>query len=197
MDRAENRRDGLIVLSGPSGSGKSTLVERVLATGDLLVHKSVSATTRPPRPNETDGVHYHFWTDAEFEEGVRDGRFVEWAEVFGNRYGTLHSEVDQYLQQGMCVLLEIDVQGAMQVRRQCPDCVLVFVKASSAEEYGKRIKRRANESGADLQRRIEAAERELGQASLYDHVIINDDLEKAIRAFRTILQQCGGDRRVG
>ncbi len=193
----EKRKGPLIVLSGPSGSGKSTLVAGVLAAKDLPVRKSVSATTRSIRPGEVDGQHYHFWTEAQFDEGIRDGRFIEWASVYGHRYGTLHSEVDRYRDAGLCVLLEIDVQGAMQVRQQCPDAVLVFLKASSQDEYARRIQQRPTETGADLKRRIRAAHEELTHAKDYDHVIVNDNLQEAVEVFHKILERCGGDRRVG
>jgi guanylate kinase len=183
----------LVVLSGPSGSGKSTLVERTLAQGDLRVRRSISATTRSPRPGEVDGEHYHFWSEAQFDEAIKQGRFLEYANVYDHRYGTLHSEVDSYLKQGLCVLLEIDVQGATQIRQRCQDCVLVFLKASSAADYARRIRQRPNETGADLQRRIQAAQTELAHASAYDHVVINDDLDAAAHQFHDLLKNiCGG-----
>src|SRR5262249_11798716 len=132
-----------------------------------------------------------------FDQAIADGCFLEYANVYDHRYGTLHSEVDKYRQQGLCVLLEIDVQGARQIRRQCPDCVLVFLKVSSLAEYARRIRQRPNESGADPQRRIQAAEDELRHAPDYDHVIINDNLEAAVQQFHDLLKTCRGGKRVG
>jgi guanylate kinase len=186
---AANRRGKLIVLSGPSGSGKSTVVAEALAPGDIPVHRAVSATTRPPRPGEVDGVHYHFWTPARFDAGIRGGEFVEWAEVYGHRYGTLKSEVEPYLAQGITVLLEIDVQGARQVRRLYPDCVLVFLRTSSLEEYERRLRGRGTEDEAAIRRRVAAARQELACAGEYDHEVINDRLDAAVAAFRQILQR--------
>src|SRR5438105_3205652 len=108
----------LIIVSGPSGSGKSTLIERLLASRDLPLRLSVSATTRPARTGERDGVHYHFWTPDRFREGVANGDFLEWAEVHGCHYGTLRREVEPYRQRGEMVILDIDVQGAAELRRQ-------------------------------------------------------------------------------
>src|SRR5262245_32854062 len=116
MDKAP-----LIILSGPSGSGKSTVICGLLAPGDLRLRLSVSVTTRPPRPGERDGVHYYFWTRERFEAERAAGGFLEWAEVHGNCYGTLRREVEPYREQGWGVILDIDVQGAAQVRVQCPD----------------------------------------------------------------------------
>ncbi len=197
MEPQRRHTGRLIVLSGPSGSGKSTIVRRTLATGDVAVRKAVSATTRPPRPGEVDGVNYHFWTSEQFDQAVRADAFLEWAQVYGQRYGTLHSEVDRYLEQGECVLLEIDVQGAMQIRRLYPDCVLVFLRASSLAEYERRLRGRRTESDAEVERRVLAVQQELAQAPAYDYEVINDDLEEAVRMFRQLLQRCGGDRRVG
>lgn len=182
----------LIVLSGPSGSGKSTVVRKLLEAGDLPVRLSVSATTRPPRPGEVNGREYWFVDRAAFDQAVAEGRFLEWAEVFGHRYGTLKSEVEPYLQQGIHVLLEIDVQGAEQIRRQFPDAVLVFLRTSSLQEYERRLRARGTEDDAEIQRRLQGAVRELAAASRYDYQIMNDDLEEAVRQFRHLIANLGG-----
>jgi guanylate kinase len=187
----------LIVLSGPSGSGKSTVVARALAPGDLNVRLAVSATTRPPRRGEVDGRNYHFWTREQFDAAVAAGRFLEWADVYGQRYGTLKDEVDPFLARGESVLLEIDVQGAKEVRRQRPDCVMVFLRSSSLEEYERRLRARRSESEETLQRRVAAARQELACADAYEYQVINDNLDEAVQAFRQILQACGGTRRAG
>src|SRR4051794_22981462 len=116
----------LFILSGPSGSGKSTVLRRLLAEQNPPLRLSGSVTTRSPRNKEQDSVHYHFWTRDRFEAAVQEGAFLEWADVFGNYYGTLLSEVEVYRRQGTCVMLEIDVQGAAQVRQSCPDAVTIF-----------------------------------------------------------------------
>ena len=177
----------LIILSGPSGSGKSTVASRLLAAGDLPVHLSVSATTRRPRPGEKEGVHYHFWTRERFLAEVAAGAFLEHAEVYGNFYGTLRSEVEPYRERGTAVLLEIDVQGAMQVRQQCPDAVSVFLCTSSMDVYEQRLQRRGTETGEAILRRIAAARCELAHAPEYQYQITNDDLETAVAQLRALV----------
>jgi guanylate kinase len=170
----------LIILSGPSGVGKSELVKRLLAAKDLPLHLSVSATTRRPRAGEVDGTSYHFWPRQRFEEAVQAGGFLEWADVFGNLYGTLRREVEPYRERGEGVLLEIDVQGACQVRRLCPDAVSIFLKAPSLEVYEERLRRRHTENEEALRRRLEGARRELARAGEYDYQVVNDDLQRAV-----------------
>src|SRR5262249_38397932 len=140
--RMNTAKGPLLILSGPSGVGKSTIIQRVLATRDLPLRLSVSVTTRPRRAQEVDGTHYYFWPRDRFEEEKRAGNFLEWAEVFGNCYGTLKREVETYRAQGTGVLLDIDVVGAAEVRRQCPDAVSVFLRAPSPQEYERRLRQR-------------------------------------------------------
>src|SRR5262249_28847624 len=165
----------LVILSGPSGSGKSTVIDRVLKTWPLQL--SVSATTRPPRLGEQDGMHYYFWTSEQFDREVQAGAFLEWAEVHGFRYGTLKREVEPFRQQGRGVILDIDVQGARSVRRQIPDAVFVFLRTSAFETYERRLRERATEDEAKIQQRLVTARKELACAQEYDFQVINDDLE--------------------
>jgi guanylate kinase len=185
-------RGPLIILSGPSGVGKSEIVRRLLARNEIGVRLSVSATTRQPRPGEVDGVHYHFWSRPRFEAEVQAGGFLEWAEVFGQLYGTLRSEVEPFRDQGQGVLLEIDVQGAAQVRRQCPDAVLIFVLAPSLATYEERLRQRRTESEDTIRRRLEGAQRELARASEYDYQVVNDDLDRAVRDIEAIIRGHSG-----
>jgi guanylate kinase len=183
----------LLVLSGPSGSGKSSVIQRALAAGDLPVRLAVSATTRPPRPNERDGVHYHFWSPERFDQAVQAGEFLEWAHVYGHRYGTLRAEVDRHLRAGQCVLLEIDVQGGSQIKERCPESVLIFVRASSLAEYERRLRARNTDDEASLQRRLQSAAREMAIGDRdYHHQIINDDLDSAVEQFRALVRNYGG-----
>jgi guanylate kinase len=183
----------LIILSGPSGVGKSELVKRLLAGGELPLRLSVSATTRRPRAGERDGVNYHYWPRERFEEEVRAGGFLEWAEVFGNLYGTLKREVEPYRERGEGVLLEIDVQGAEQVRLCCPDAVSIFLKAPSLETYEQRLRRRHTEGEEAIRRRLEGARRELAQAGTYKYQIVNDDLDRAVGEVKAVIRrQFGG-----
>ncbi len=144
---------------------------------DLWV--SVSATTRTPRPGESDGADYFFQTPSEFEARVRAGEFLEWAEVHGNRYGTMSRPVERRMARGIDVVLEIDPQGAQQVRQQVDRSRLIFVKAPSREESERRIRYRGAESEEDIAERMRTAERELGLEGMYDYVVINDDVSRA------------------
>ncbi|HMP02822.1 MAG TPA: guanylate kinase [Gemmatales bacterium] len=192
---AAPRPGKLFILSGPSGSGKSTVIGRALAAADLPIRLAVSATTRAPRNGEIDGVHYHFWTPDRFAAAIQAGEFLEWADVYGNFYGTLRSEVDGYLAQGQSVLLEIDVQGGQQMREKRPDAVLVFIRTSTSEEYEARLRQRRTDDEASLQRRLVSAPVELAVGQSYQHQLINDDLDEAAAALRSIFRRevLGGD----
>jgi len=178
----------LIILAGPSGSGKSTLIARLLKESGLPLRLSVSATTRPPRPYEQDGVHYYFWTREQFDKQRQAGAFLEWATVHGQWYGTLRSEVEEHRAQGVGVLLDIDVQGAAQVRAKYPDCLSLFIRTSSSEEYERRLRKRG-EGTESIARRLATARRELERAGEFDHVIVNDDLEIAVAEVRKWIEQ--------
>jgi guanylate kinase len=179
----------VFILSGPSASGKSTVLTRLLAEKDVPLRLSVSATTRPARKTERDGIHYHFWTRQRFEDAVAAGAFLEWADVFGNLYGTLVSEVQPFREQGTSVILDIDVQGAAQVRQKCPEAVTFFLRTSSQEIYEKRLRARGTESEAAIQRRLEGARRELERSGEYQYVVINDDLDTAVAQLRALIRR--------
>ncbi len=180
----------LIVLSGPSGSGKTTLIRESLANGDLPLRLAISATTRLPRPKEVDGEHYHFWTSERFLDAIHADKFLEHAKVYGHHYGTLREEVDPFLKKGVNVLLEIDVQGGLQVKEQMPECVTVFLRASTPQEYERRLRQRNTDSQASLEKRLESALHEIDIGTrLYQHQIINDDLNQAVQDFRTLVAQ--------
>jgi guanylate kinase len=180
----------LIILSGPSGSGKSTIVAEVLRRSTLPLRLSISATTRAPRPNEKSGVHYFFWSKEKFLEEVQKGAFLERAEVHGHCYGTLLSEVERYREMETGVLLDIDVQGARQVRQRFPEAVTVFLKTSSWEAYERRIRRRGTEDEAAILRRLATARRELACIAEYQYIVINDDddLEAAVNQLLEIVR---------
>ncbi len=180
----------LIILSGPSGSGKSTIVAEVLRRSTLPLRLSISATTRAPRPNEQSGVHYFFWSKEKFLEEVQKGAFLERAEVHGHCYGTLLSEVERYREMDTGVLLDIDVQGARQVRQRFPEAVTVFLKTSSWEAYERRIRRRGTEDEAAILRRLATARRELACIAEYQYIVINDDddLEAAVNQLLEIVR---------
>lgn len=178
----------LIILAGPSGSGKSTIIARLLKESALPLRLSVSATTRPPRPYEQNSVHYFFWTREQFETQRQSGAFLEWAMVHGQWYGTLRSEVEEYRAAGIGVLLDIDVQGAVQVRAQCPDCLSLFIRTSSWEEYERRLQKRG-EGPESIARRLATAQRELARIDEFDQVIVNDDLDLAVAQVRQWIEK--------
>jgi len=174
-------RGPLVILSGPSGSGKSTVVERLLATTRLPLRRAVTVTTRQQREGEREGVDYHFWTREHFLEQVRAGAFLEWAEVHGhNYYGTPQHEVEEQRAHGIGVILVIDVQGAQQVRQVCPDAVSIFLIAGSWDLYEQRIRKRGTEDEAAIAIRLATARRELDRMGEYEHVIVSDDLPRAV-----------------
>lgn len=158
--------------------GKGTVVRRVLELQPELV-LSVSATTRNPRPGEVEGRDYRFVSDEAFDALIGEGAFLEWAEVFGERYGTPRGPVEEALAAGRDVILEIDVQGARMVRDRMPDAVLVFLVPPSEEELARRLRSRGTETGEALERRLEAAKLEMAEASWFDHVVVNEVIDEA------------------
>jgi guanylate kinase len=171
-------RGRLIVVSGPSGAGKSTLIKASLETVPELAY-SVSATTRAPRPGEEDGRDYLFLSREEFELWISEGRFLEWAEYSGNLYGTPEQKVEELLEDGKSVILEIELQGARQVKQKRPDAVMVFVRAPSLEETRRRLTGRATETEAAMENRLATAVGEVAATGEFDYEVVNGDREQA------------------
>lgn len=174
-----NRRRGkLFVISGPSGAGKGTLRRELFKALPELVY-SVSVTTRRPRAGEVNGVDYFFISQSDFERMRDNGELLEWAEVHGNLYGTPKSFVEEKLKEGKSVVLEIDVQGALQVKRRFPEAILIFILPPSTEELASRLRGRGTETPEELEIRLKNASLEIGQRELYDYAIVNDEINRA------------------
>lgn len=186
--RALNSRRGVcLVIAAPSGAGKSTITRRLLATEPAL-SLSVSATTRAPRPGEQDGVHYHFQSQAGFQALIDAGAMLEWAEVFGRRYGTPRAPVETALAAGRDVVFDIDWQGHAQLRRALPgDVVGVFVLPPSLPVLEERLRGRASDAEPEIARRMQAARSEMAHWAEFDHVVVNHTLDEAVSAVRAVL----------
>jgi guanylate kinase len=180
------KRGLLIVISGPSGVGKDTLIRRLLELDPKLVY-SVSGTTRQPRPGEKPDQNYTFLTREQFNDLVQQGAFLEHATYNGHLYGTFRDRVQRARDEGRDVLMKIDVQGAEQVRTLMPDAVFIFVVAPSEKELEDRQERRGSESPEDMASRREIAKREMRYAARYEHVVTNDDLDRAVAEIRQII----------
>jgi len=183
----QNRKGLLLVISGPAGVGKGT-IDISLISRNSDIRMSVSATTRPPRPGEIDGVHYFFKTEEEFQKMIESGAFLEYMRVFNTHYyGTPKSFVEQELAEGRSVILEIDVQGAMRVKAAYPDAVLIFIAPPSMSELKSRLIHRGTESSEAIDRRFETAYQEMQYVNRYDYVVVNDILDLAIARTEDII----------
>jgi guanylate kinase len=193
MDKQAHRKGKAVVISGPSGVGKSTICREVVERMKD-VHLSVSATTRPKSASELDGRDYWFISQAQFDERIRKGLFLEYAEVFGNLYGTPRDKMDEALAAGKAVILEIDVQGAKQVKLEYPDAVMIFVLPPSQRELAERMNGRGRDDEEAAKERLDLAGREIAAAwQHYRHMVINEDLEHAINEVIQIIEDSFGE----
>lgn len=189
-----SRVGNLFVVSGPSGAGKGTLLSQVIERiPDAWV--SVSATTRSPRPGEIEGVHYFFLDTDHFKSLVEQDGFLEWAQVHDNYYGTLKQSVIDHMNAGDQVILEIDVQGALQVRKALPEAHLVFIEPPSLEELERRLRQRGTETEDVISSRMKTAEVELAQKMEYDVQVVNDDLERAVDELVEVINSFANDTK--
>ncbi|MBQ6006114.1 MAG: guanylate kinase [Selenomonadaceae bacterium] len=176
----------LIVVSGASGTGKGTVCKKILTDLPEVAY-SISATTRTPRPGEVDGREYYFLSVDEFKAWIADEKFLEYAEVYGNFYGTPLNKIEERLNRGEDILLEIDVQGALNVKRKCPEGIYIFLLPPSLEELKRRIEGRGTESPESLSRRLKNAVAEIKIGLEYDYVVVNDSVDKAVAEIKSIL----------
>lgn len=183
------RKGTLFIVSAPSGAGKSSLIKALLdsnPSSDMKV--SVSHTTRQPRPGETDGVHYHYISTAEFKQQIENDEFFEWAEVFGNYYGTSRVTIEKTLEQGIDIFLDIDWQGARQIKEKMPQARGVFILPPSREELERRLNSRGQDSEAVISKRMAEAQAEMSHYNEYDYLIINDDFATALEDLHAIVR---------
>ena len=177
----------LIVYSGLSGVGKGTILEKLMPMEDLNLAYSVSMTTRNPRPGEVDGVNYFFVTKEEFKQAILNGELLEHARFVENDYGTPKEYVEKMRNEGKNVILEIEIRGAKQVLEKCPDALSIYIVPPSMEELERRIRERKSEDEDTIMKRMAKAKRELEEIDLYEHVVCNDDLDKAVKEVREII----------
>jgi len=186
MLNSKKTKGNVIVVTGPSGVGKGSIISKVLDDLKGIV-LSISTTTRSPRPGEKDGVHYYFKSIDEFKELINTGKMLEWAKFADNYYGTFKDTVEKELEIGNDVLLEIDVQGALNVKKQMPEAILIFIYPPSIEELKRRLTGRNTESAEVIQKRLNIALNELKMAEKFDYKIINDNLDNAIKDLEKLI----------
>jgi len=177
----------LIVVSSPSGGGKSSIIEALLKT-DPQMEYSVSVTSRPPRPGEKDGVAYHFVTEAQFRKWIDEGRFYEWAVVYDRLYGTRRDIIMEKLKRGRDVIMDLDIQGGLNIKRQSPDSVLVFLLPPDLDVLEQRLRARGTDSEDVIRGRLSNVHEEMRHAMQYDYVLINDNLNETIENVREIIK---------
>jgi len=182
------KKGHLFIISAPSGAGKTTIVKAVLdRLADMLY--SISYTTRKPRNGEQDGIDYNFISRDDFKKRIDGGEWAEWAEVHGNNYGTSAEFLDNGLASGRNILLDIDVQGTIQILERYPDSITIFIMPPSLETLGKRLELRGTDSKADIARRLVNAEKEMAKKDLYRHIVVNDQLSEAIEKLISIIEK--------
>ena len=184
-----NKKGTLFVITGPSGAGKGTVLKQVIQSLEGL-YFSVSATTRKPREGEVDGVHYHFLTKERFEELIEKDRFLEYARYAENYYGTPLDPVEEHLEQGHDVILEIELQGALQVKKRLPKAVLVFIAPPSFEELENRLRGRGTETDEVIRNRLAIARQECANMDEFRFIVVNDEVEDAADRLRAIILSC-------
>ena len=195
MNKQKTRKGKIVIISGPSGVGKSTICKEVVKRLDNVC-LSISVTTRPIAEAEVDGQHYWFLSQQQFRKRINEGSLLEYAEVFGHLYGTPKDNVEVALGAGKTIILEIDVQGAREVKSVCPDAVMVFIFPPTEKELAQRIKNRGREGMEAVEERLEGADTEFAAAwQYYEHMVVNDDLEHAVKEVIQIIKQNSGEKQ--
>ncbi|NOX36738.1 MAG: guanylate kinase [Calditrichaeota bacterium] len=187
QNHSKTGKPQLVVISAPSGAGKTTIC-KILAERNPDFRISISATTRPPRKTETDGVDYFFISEEEFLKRVEAGEFLEYENVHGHYYGTLRKNVESLLKQGFTVLFDIDVNGAIKIKKQFPEAILIFIRPPSLEELKKRLRERQTEDPQEIERRLQRLPEEYAKAVLFDYDIVNDDLMATVAQIEDIIR---------
>jgi guanylate kinase len=182
----ENKQGSIIVISAPSGTGKTTIVRRILGDFPQVVF-SVSATTRKKREHEVEGVDYFYISEEEFKKKIQNNEFVEWELFYDYYYGTFRSFIDSQINNGKAVILEVDVHGALEIKRIYPDAILIYIAPPSLEELLIRLKKRQTENEEDLRKRIERAKMELSHKDKFDYIIVNNDLNTAYYEIKVLI----------
>ena len=184
----ENKQGSIIVISAPSGTGKTTIVRRILSDFPQVVF-SVSATTRKKREHEVEGIDYFFISEEEFKKKIQNNEFVEWELFYDYYYGTFRSFIDKQIHNGKSVILEVDVHGALEIKRIYPDANLIYISPPSLEELLIRLKKRKTENDEDLRKRIERAKMELSHRDKFDYIIVNNDLNTAYYEIKVLIEK--------
>jgi guanylate kinase len=188
------KKGEIIAVSAPSGGGKTTIAKKILEHFPEFIF-SISATTRPKRENETEAKEYFFITEQEFEKKIEEDEFVEWEKFYDYYYGTFKSQIDDNINEGKSVLLEIDVKGALSIKRIYPDSHLLYIMPPSYQELIKRLKNRKTETEEDLNKRIERVKMELSQKDKFDYIIVNENLNKAISETLVLINKILGKEK--
>jgi len=195
VNKQKTRKGKIVIISGPSGVGKSTICKEVVKRLDNVC-LSISVTTRPRAEAEVDGQDYWFLSQQQFRKRINEGSLLEYAEVFGHLYGTPKDKVEEALGAGKTIILEIDVQGAREVKSVCPDVVMVFIFPPTEKELAQRIKNRGREGMEAVEERLEGAGTEFAAAwQYYEHMVVNDDLEHAVKEVIQIIKQNSGEKQ--
>jgi guanylate kinase len=183
------KKGRLIVVAAPSGTGKTTILKKILTLFSKEVVFSISATTRPKRETEKDGIEYYFLTEEEFTQKINKGEFVEWEKFYDYYYGTYKSSLEENINSGKTLLLEVDVKGALSIKKLYPEAHLVYILPPSYEELVNRLRDRNTESEIDLNKRIERAKMELSQKDKFDYIVVNKDLDIAVKEIVSIIEK--------